>query len=201
MKNEFTKSYDEINQAKFETVKVSTAYVFRCVCCGELTSIDDSFSNKGKNLMCRRCVEKAAQAANTTIGIWIAERIWEERQKEVDPGKFDMGLLKRQLENRNPSAIDDQMLAAFQRYAENDVECLKEVMEGKAMTNNIHDTVFICPKCYNKTLVPLPTTTPEINQLLGIGYHDLCICEECGAELLAEPQSDNTVRFVEVGEE
>ena len=68
MKNEFTKSYDEINQAKFETVKVSTAYVFRCVCCGELTSIDDSFSNKGKNLICCRCAMKQVNKLNQTVG-------------------------------------------------------------------------------------------------------------------------------------
>ena len=62
--------------------------------------------------------------------------------------------------------------------------------------NNIHDKVFTCPKCHNKTLVPV-----EEPGVIGIGYHDLCICEECAAELLAEPQFDFTVKFVEPEEE
>ena len=73
--------------------------------------------------------------------------------------------------------------------------------EEAVKLNNIHDSVFVCPKCWNRTLYPVPTDTDDIRDIIGIGYHDLCICEECGAELLAEPQSDNTVRFVEVGEE
>lgn len=65
------------------------------------------------------------------------------------------------------------------------------------MKNNIHDKVFICPKCRNKTLVPVDGN----NDRLGIGYHDLCICEECAAELYSEPQFDFTVKFVELDEE
>lgn len=63
--------------------------------------------------------------------------------------------------------------------------------------NKIIDKVFTCPKCRNKTLVPVE----ENADTLGIDYHDLCICEECGAELLAEPQFDYTVKFVEIEEE
>lgn len=62
--------------------------------------------------------------------------------------------------------------------------------------SNIHDKVFMCPKCHNRTLVPV-----EQLSTVGIGYHDLCICEECAAELLAEPQFDFTVRFVEQEDE
>lgn len=65
------------------------------------------------------------------------------------------------------------------------------------MKNNIHDKVFICPKCRNKTLVPVDGN----NDRLGIGYHDLCICEECAAELYSEPQFDFTVKFVKLDEE
>lgn len=65
------------------------------------------------------------------------------------------------------------------------------------MKNNIHDKVFICPKCRNKTLVPVDGN----NDRLWIGYHDLCICEECAAELYSEPQFDFTVKFVELDEE
>ena len=63
--------------------------------------------------------------------------------------------------------------------------------------NNIHDKVFTCPKCQNKTLYPVMIQTPDI---IGIGYHDLCICDECGAELYSEPQHDNTVKFIEAEE-
>lgn len=56
--------------------------------------------------------------------------------------------------------------------------------------NNIHDKVFTCPKCHNKTLVPVWVGSP-----VGIGYDELCICEECGAELYARPQFDFTVQF------
>lgn len=46
------------------------------------------------------------------------------------------------------------------------------------MKNNIHDKVFICPKCTNKSLIPI-----EYDKVLGIEYGDICICNECGAEL------------------
>lgn len=62
------------------------------------------------------------------------------------------------------------------------------------LKNNIQDEVFICPKCGNKTLVPVVKSKDTI----GIGYHSLCICEECASELYLEPQSDSTVKFVEL---
>lgn len=64
------------------------------------------------------------------------------------------------------------------------------------MKNNVHDKVFTCPKCMNDTLAPVE----ENNSIVGIGYHEVCICNECGAELLTEPQYDNTVIFVEIEE-
>ena len=63
--------------------------------------------------------------------------------------------------------------------------------------NNIHDKVFTCPKCINKTLIPVDGN----ESVVGIGYHELCICEECGAELYTEPQYDFSVKFVELEEE
>lgn len=65
------------------------------------------------------------------------------------------------------------------------------------MANNIHDKVFTCPKCTNKTLYPVD----DNNDAVGIGYHDLCVCAECGAELYSEPQFDFSVKFVELDEE
>lgn len=65
------------------------------------------------------------------------------------------------------------------------------------MKNNIHDKIFTCPKCRNDTLVPIDGN----EDMIGIGYHDICICDECAAELWSEPQYDNTVKFVEIEEE
>lgn len=65
------------------------------------------------------------------------------------------------------------------------------------MKNNIHDKVFICFKCGNKTLYPINGN----KDIIGIGYHDICICDECAAELWAEPQYDFTVKFVECDDE
>lgn len=58
--------------------------------------------------------------------------------------------------------------------------------------NNVHDKVFVCPRCFNRTLYPIDPVGP-----VGIGYDDLCICDECGAELVARPQYDFSVTFVE----
>lgn len=68
---------------------------------------------------------------------------------------------------------------------------------GIDMKNNIHDKIFTCPKCGNDTLVPVDGNY----NMIGIGYHDICICNECAAELWSEPQYDNTVNFIEIEEE
>lgn len=63
--------------------------------------------------------------------------------------------------------------------------------------NNIHDKVFICPKCTNQTLYPVNGN----KDVSGIGYHEICICEECAAEFWTEPQYDNTVKFIDIPED
>lgn len=65
------------------------------------------------------------------------------------------------------------------------------------MENNIHDKVFICTKCTNKTLYPVNGNENTV----GIGYHEVCVCDECGTELLSEPQYDNSVKFIDVPED
>ena len=62
--------------------------------------------------------------------------------------------------------------------------------------NNIHDKVFTCPKCTNKTLYPVN----GYENVVGIGFHEICICDECAAELWSEPQCDNTVKFIDIPE-
>lgn len=63
------------------------------------------------------------------------------------------------------------------------------------MKNNVHDKVFDCPKCQNKTLIPL-----KPDKIFGIGYGDILICDECAADLKARPNYDGTVEFVEFEE-
>jgi len=64
------------------------------------------------------------------------------------------------------------------------------------MKNNIHDKVFFCPKCTNKTLIPI-----EPHPILGVSHGDIAICEECAAELKAITHYDGTVDFEEIEEE
>lgn len=60
--------------------------------------------------------------------------------------------------------------------------------------NSIHDKVFTCPKCTNKTLY----SANDTEDIIGIGYHEVYICNECGAELFSEPQYDFSVKFVDI---
>lgn len=53
---------------------------------------------------------------------------------------------------------------------------------------------YTCPQCGNKSLCAVDEGTL-------LEFHALCICEECGAELYAEPHYDNTVCFVNLTEE
>jgi transcription elongation factor Elf1 len=64
------------------------------------------------------------------------------------------------------------------------------------MKNNIHDKVFDCPRCHNRTLVPI-----KQDKFLGLGYGDILICEECEVELKANPNYDFTVEFEDIEEE
>lgn len=58
---------------------------------------------------------------------------------------------------------------------------------------NVHDKVFFCPKCKNKTLYPVYGN----EHVLEIGYYALCVCDECAAELRAVPQYNGLVKFIE----
>lgn len=64
------------------------------------------------------------------------------------------------------------------------------------MKNNVHDKVFNCPKCHNRTLIPV-----EYDKVLGIGYGEIAICEECATELKARPNYNGIVVFEEIEEE
>lgn len=51
---------------------------------------------------------------------------------------------------------------------------------------------YKCPVCTNHTLC----AADERAEGFGLDFHALCVCEECGAELYAEPHNNNTVSFV-----
>ena len=51
---------------------------------------------------------------------------------------------------------------------------------------------FKCPICHNKTVYD---SERDVYRPYEVDYDDLCICEECGAELRARPQYDGTIKF------
>lgn len=57
---------------------------------------------------------------------------------------------------------------------------------------------FNCPICHNKAVVDMDN---EVYRDIDMGYHDRCICEECGAELLAEPQYRGDPKFISIDED
>ncbi len=57
---------------------------------------------------------------------------------------------------------------------------------------------FTCPKCGNNTMCAAHV---EAESVYDLDFHELCICEECGAELYAEPHFGNTVSFVSLTED
>lgn len=58
--------------------------------------------------------------------------------------------------------------------------------------NNIYDTRFQCPCCFNMTLL-----SKDKRENKGkVIFHEEFLCEECGSELLAEPRFDDTVKFI-----
>ncbi len=70
--------------------------------------------------------------------------------------------------------------------------------------NNIHDKVFTCPMCHSKTLYFIELYNEDYNkarEVLGVGHGDIFICDECGAELRAEPTYEGTVKFKKIEEE
>lgn len=56
----------------------------------------------------------------------------------------------------------------------------------------IQPFAMICPCCHNKTLYDAEN---EAFRPSDVDYMDLCICEECAAEVFAVPQYDGTFKF------
>lgn len=51
---------------------------------------------------------------------------------------------------------------------------------------------FVCPICHNKTVYDVEQ---DVYRPYEVGYDDLCVCEECGAEMHARPKYDGTINF------
>lgn len=52
---------------------------------------------------------------------------------------------------------------------------------------------FNCPVCHNDTLF---SAEKDICRVSDVDYKELFICDECGSELEAYPQHDNTIEFI-----
>lgn len=52
---------------------------------------------------------------------------------------------------------------------------------------------FRCPNCGNLALY---SVEQDIHKVADVYYHEQFVCDECGAELLAEPQYDGSIKFV-----
>ncbi len=57
---------------------------------------------------------------------------------------------------------------------------------------------FPCPKCTN---VMVYDTERDVYSPADVDYHDVCVCEECGAEFYAIQQYDGKIRFAFIPEE
>lgn len=53
---------------------------------------------------------------------------------------------------------------------------------------------FYCPMCHNKTLYCIDH---DCSRPFDVDWHDNFACDECGAEVLSEPQYDGKIRFIQ----
>lgn len=56
---------------------------FHCVACGELTTVDDSYSSKGIRLVCGRCAEKLAEEMSIDLVDFLKNYIWRKSKNET----------------------------------------------------------------------------------------------------------------------
>ena len=76
-------NYDKINVPKFKEGKVNG---YLCSMCGQYTSLNDSISHKGYNLMCTRCEWKIKYLLDDMEIINKIQRVG--RLKEAEDGKL-----------------------------------------------------------------------------------------------------------------
>lgn len=72
-------------------------------------------------------------------------------------------------------------------------ELYDTLFESATRNDKLKIKMFDCPRCHNKTLVDIDN---YVVRNADVDYHDQFVCDECGAELLSEPQVDGTIRFV-----
>ncbi len=63
----------------------------------------------------------------------------------------------------------------------------------RVIISSTGNKAFICPSCTNKTLYCIDH---DVMRNTDVDYHDTFICDECGAELISEPQFDGSIKFV-----
>lgn len=69
-------------------------------------------------------------------------------------------------------------------------------MKKYIRTSYLTPRKFMCPACHSPSLADIDR---DIYINLDVDYHDRFVCEECGAEYLAEPRYDGTVKFIDAG--
>ena len=60
------------------------------------------------------------------------------------------------------------------------------------------EMLFMCPKCHNEAVSDLDA---DVRKLADVGYHDRCVCNECGAQFVSEVKYDNKVKLIPVTDE
>lgn len=56
---------------------------FQCVECGHWVDLNDSYSDKGKHLICRKCLEKLIKEMNVTPFNFLKKYIWRNSEHET----------------------------------------------------------------------------------------------------------------------
>lgn len=74
-------NYDRINVPKFKEGKQNG---YLCSMCGQYTSLDDSVSHKGYNLICNRCVWKMSAILNNIDIINKVHEVGKEKENIME---------------------------------------------------------------------------------------------------------------------
>ena len=71
---DFEQQFDAVNEKSY----ASGFDEFQCVECGNLVDLDGSYSDKGKHLICRECLEKLAKEMDITTFDFLEKYIWRK---------------------------------------------------------------------------------------------------------------------------
>ena len=81
IKFKYLNEYDNLNKLTYEVSKNKDNFFdveFSCVCCGQVTKSEASYSNQGHNLICEKCANKKAHKLNISISKFLNDYIWRD---------------------------------------------------------------------------------------------------------------------------